>query len=170
MDYFQGVVTEYLRANRSTFVNTECLIQLDDQPVPAKGSHWYCDAVAVNFIEMRVYLCEVSYSTTLTALIKRLSDWSYNWPAIRNAIHRDCGVSKDWHVVPWLFIPKERRTILDAKVARLSLRMKDAGMPIPLVKHLEDVVPWKYQTWNRKLEELADENTGEGFQDAGTSE
>jgi len=56
MDYFQGVVTEYLRANRATFVNTECLIQLEAGDTPAKGQHWYCDAVAVNFKEKTVGL------------------------------------------------------------------------------------------------------------------
>lgn len=49
MDYFQGVVTEFLRANRSTFVNTEYLIQLDEVKTPLKARHWYCDALAVNF-------------------------------------------------------------------------------------------------------------------------
>jgi hypothetical protein len=29
MDYFQGVVTEFLRADRAMFVNSECLLQLD---------------------------------------------------------------------------------------------------------------------------------------------
>ena len=49
MDYYQGVVTEYLRANRATFVNTECCIQLNPGPHPDNsGPHWYCDAVAVN--------------------------------------------------------------------------------------------------------------------------
>jgi hypothetical protein len=42
MDYFQGVVTEYLRADRTIFVNTECLIQLDGGDPPGKGRHWYC--------------------------------------------------------------------------------------------------------------------------------
>jgi hypothetical protein len=42
MDYFQGVVTDYLRANRATFVNTECCIQLNPGPNPDTGGpHWY---------------------------------------------------------------------------------------------------------------------------------
>jgi fused signal recognition particle receptor len=49
MDYFQGVVTENLRANRAAIVNTECLIQLEPGDSPAKGRHWYCDGIAVNF-------------------------------------------------------------------------------------------------------------------------
>jgi hypothetical protein len=39
MDYFQGVVTEYLRANRATFVNTERLVQFQLGDAPAKGRH-----------------------------------------------------------------------------------------------------------------------------------
>lgn len=45
MDYFQGVVTEYLVADRATYVNTEPLIQLDANELK-KGRHWYCDAAA----------------------------------------------------------------------------------------------------------------------------
>ena len=42
MDYYLGVVTEYLRADRAIFVNTESLIQLDPGDVPVKDRHWYC--------------------------------------------------------------------------------------------------------------------------------
>jgi len=77
--YFQEIVTEYLRADRAMFVNTECLIQLNPGDVVSKGTHWYCDAVAVNFRESAVYLCEVTYSTSLSALIGRLQAWSSNW-------------------------------------------------------------------------------------------
>ena len=108
MDYFQGVVTEYLRANRATFVNTECLIQLDTGDAPAKGQHWYCDAVAVNFKERTAYLCEVTYSRTLYSLLARLSGWINNWSGIKAALHRDCGVGPDWRVVPWIFVPADR--------------------------------------------------------------
>ncbi len=47
MDYYQGVVTDYLRADRAMFVNTECCIQLDEgnNPDAFPGRHWYCDAV-----------------------------------------------------------------------------------------------------------------------------
>ena len=40
MDYFQGVVVEYLRADRAMFVNTECLVSLEPAEAPAKGKHW----------------------------------------------------------------------------------------------------------------------------------
>ena len=54
MDYFQGVVTDYLRANRSVFVNTECLIQLDEGNKQLKCRHWFCDAMAVNSLRRRL--------------------------------------------------------------------------------------------------------------------
>ena len=72
MDYFQGVVTEYLRAKREVFVNTEFLIQLDPGDVQVKGRSWYCDAVAVSFRDSAVYLCEITYSSSMHALITRL--------------------------------------------------------------------------------------------------
>jgi hypothetical protein len=56
MDYYQEVVTEYLRSDRATFVNTECLIQLEPGQMLGKGAHWYCDAMAVNFRESTLYL------------------------------------------------------------------------------------------------------------------
>jgi len=39
MDYFQGVVTEYLVANRASFINSELLIQLDADKI-LKGRNW----------------------------------------------------------------------------------------------------------------------------------
>jgi hypothetical protein len=80
MDYFQGVVTEYLRADRAMFVNTECCIQLTPSANPDRtGPHWFCDAVAVNLRDAEVFLCEVTYSKTLGALNKRLISWASNW-------------------------------------------------------------------------------------------
>lgn len=158
MDYFQGVVTEYLRANRATFVNTECLLQLQPGDSPGKGEHWYCDAVAVNFHESAAYLCEVTYSRTMHALLTRLSAWAARWPELVAAIRRDCGVPAAWKVQPWAFIPqgydetfKRRLAILTASAPGL------VSMPSPLITHLEDVVPWKYRSWDRKLEALDDE-------------
>jgi len=151
MDYFQGVVTEYLRADRSMFVNTECLLQLDIGAAPDKGRHWYCDAVAVNLREKTVYLCEVTYSSTLHALITRLKAWDSHWPQLCEAIQRDCATDKTWKVQPWIFIPKDRQDTLTKKMSEfMAIEMSLSRMPIPKVKYLEDVVPWKYRTWDRK--------------------
>jgi hypothetical protein len=156
VDYFQGVVAEFLRANRSTFVNTECLIQLDPGDAPLKGAHWYCDAVAVSLAEKHVYLCEVTYSTTLYSLLHRLSSWATNWPGVLTALRRDCGVPENWNVCPWVFIPRDREPILRRKVGTLVPVAQGTAMPTPKVTSLEDVVPWKYRSWDRKLEALAD--------------
>jgi hypothetical protein len=57
VDYLQGVVIEYLRANRPTFVKTECCIQLNQGDNPYRnGPHWFCDALAINVIESGAYL------------------------------------------------------------------------------------------------------------------
>jgi hypothetical protein len=155
MDYFQSVVTEYLRANRATFVNTECLIQIDKGNVPLKGRHWYCDAVAVNFAKSTVYLCEVTYSTTLSPLCARLAAWDAHWGLLCEAIARDCATPTSWAVQPWLFIPRERQAILDKKLAPLlAVNREGSRMPKPTVTFLENVTPWKYQGWDRKIEAL----------------
>jgi len=148
MDYYQGVVVEYLRANRAVFVNTECLIQLVPGDTPERGTHWYCDAVAVNLQESSVYLCEISYSQTLSALVKRLDAWRSNWSSLKAALARDCFISEKWAVQPWLFVPKERKALLDRKLPVFGGSVD--AMPRPKVTYLEDVAPWYYRSWNGK--------------------
>ena len=151
MDYFQGVVTEFLRANRSTFVNTEFCVQLDAGKEPLKGRHWYCDAVAANFEYKTIYLCEVTYSKTLHALISRLQLWNKCWPELCEAIIRDCHAPKDWNVQPWLFIPNSGRTKAKEKLSLLKLKEDShKKMPYPWITDLEKVVPWEYSNWNRQ--------------------
>jgi hypothetical protein len=155
VDYFQGVVTEYLRANRAVFVNTECLIQLDPGDVPLKNRHWYCDIMAVDFRKPIVYLCEVTYSTTLHSLLARLQGWENNWAELRAAIFRDSKIPEDWPIQPWVFIPKELHPVFERKFPLLK-RTSGASvhMPTPLVTHLESVVPWKYRSWDRNSDAL----------------
>lgn len=155
MDYFQGVVTEYLRADRSIFVNTECLIQLDPGDVPAKGKHWYCDAVAINLREKTIYLCEVTYSSTMHSLLTRLKAWNANWFLLCVAMERDCSVDKSWKIRPWIFIPKDREAMLNKKLADfMNSEQSAASMPMPKLTYLEDVVPWKYKSWDRKSSDI----------------
>jgi hypothetical protein len=156
MGYFQEVVTEYLRADRAVFVNTECLIQLHPNDVSTKGAHWYCDAVAVNFREKSVHLCEVSYSTTLHALGSRLQTWAKNWPALCAALARDSHVPIDFKFEPWVFIPQSRHEVLNKRVAACpNLENISVRMPTPRVTYLESVAPWQYPTWDRKLTAIA---------------
>lgn len=154
MDYYQGVVIEYLRANRSTFVNTECCIQLKDAPNPdGSGPHWYCDAVAVDFEERAVYLCEVSFSKSLQALLDRLTSWSEHWPALKASLVRDCRVPAEWTVRPWMFVPAAALENAIPKIQAACTGSQDGSrMPFPRVTTLEAVVPWAYCSWNRKNE------------------
>lgn len=157
MDYFQGVVTEYLVADRASFVNTELLLQLDES-LPRKGRHWYCDAAAVNFREETLFLCEVTYSRSMAALAKRLLSWDKHWSELKVAVARDCGVPVSWKIQPWAFIPKAYSELLKSKIIVLSDGNRfESDMPYPHITHLESVVPWEYITWDRKVAALEDD-------------
>jgi hypothetical protein len=150
VDHYQGVVMDYLRANRSVFLNTECCIQLEAGANPDRGTHWYCDAVAVDFNKAVVLLCEVSYAKSLGSLFKRLSEWNRHWEGIRAALVRDCAVPADWNVQPWLFFPKVYEPSAVKGLERLRRPAdRQSAMPYPRITHLEDVAPWKYPSWNR---------------------
>lgn len=157
MDYFQGVVTEYLRADRATFVNTECLIQLENGNAPAKGRHWYCDAVAVDFRKSTIYLCEITYSTTMQALLARLQHWSNHWPLLCQAVARDCCIPNTWEVQPWVFIPEQHHGSFNKKLAALSIPSHATPMPTPKVTYLESVTPWNYCNWDRREQAFAND-------------
>jgi hypothetical protein len=88
MDHFQGVVTEYLRAKRSRFVNTEYMINVDPEG-QRKNRHWYCDAIAIDFEDSTVQLCEITYSKTLQSLMARLQLSCNYWPELVSALRRD---------------------------------------------------------------------------------
>lgn len=149
MDYFQGVVAEYLRANRGTFINPEILIQLDPGASPKKGRFWYCDLMAVSLRTRSVYLCEVTYSTSVAGLIQRLQGWQTHWHDLLLALQRDCGVDSTWSVSPWVFLPESREAIYERKWSSLALP-NPSGMPKPKLTFLEDVLPWKYCTWDKQ--------------------
>ena len=157
MEYFQGVVTEYLVADRASFVNSELLIQLDADE-PKKGRHWYCDAAAVNIREETLYLCEVTYSKSMSALSKRLLAWDAHWKELRDAIARDCGIPSSWTIQPWAFIPEAYNQALKSRIAPLASDERNGDvMPYPQITFLENVVPWNYVTWDRKVTALEDE-------------
>jgi hypothetical protein len=79
VDYYEGVVMTYLRADRSLFINTECCIQLNPTNNPDQaGAHWYCDAIVVDFRDKVVFLCEISFANSLDKLVKRLKQWNEN--------------------------------------------------------------------------------------------
>ena len=154
MDYFQGVVTEYLRADRAVFVNTECCIQLNPGANPdTSGPHWYCDAVAVDHRQHKIFLCEITYAKSLSALQSRLTGWAANWPGVLAALARDSALPSDWPVRPWVFTPENLLKPLENKIRKLSnVGTAEGQMPLPKVTSLESVMPWVYCSWNRASE------------------
>jgi len=148
MDYYQGVVNEYLRANRATFINTEFCIQLSEgNGGLTKGSHWYCDAVVLSFEERIIYLCEISFATNVPDLKSRLQAWSNHWEGIKTAVKRDGhfnGALDNWAVKPWIFIPREGSGKFDVW-AKSSLNFKVK------ITTLEETQPWNYRSWDRKI-------------------
>ena len=153
MDYFQGVVYDYLQ-QRGMFIKAECPIQVEPGKFPPKGTSWICDAIAVNFKRRTIYLCEVSYAKTLYALARRLQAWSKEWPRLCDAIVRDYSIpdSDSWRVQPWVFVPVGLRKQLKRRLSETVKVSSHAGkvpMPAPKVTFLESVVPWRGKTRER---------------------
>jgi hypothetical protein len=151
MDYYQGVVSEYLRANRATFINTEFCIQIGTDPkVFGKGEHWFCDAIALNFQDKTVYLCEITFAKNAPKLLARLQAWSDHWPEVQAAVRRDAKLGKhldDWVFKPWLFVPQEGSAALEKRLTEMkgigNLHFDWRLTP------LEETQPWRYRSWDR---------------------
>ncbi|MBH1648031.1 hypothetical protein I5U82_09025 [Stenotrophomonas maltophilia] len=144
MDHFEGVVLDYLRADRALFVNSQCCIQLNEGANPdTSGPHWYCDAVAVSFKEQAAYLCEITYAARAPSLLARLRAWDEHWPGVRAALARDSGVPLDWSARPWLFVPESNAKGIQSAIGGLK------NLPSPRVTFLEEVLPWRYRSSDR---------------------
>jgi hypothetical protein len=142
-DFYQGVVGEYLRANRSTFINSEYVLQLDREAgEPTKGSFWYADYLALDTKAKTAFLCEVTYVKGVNALIRRLTAWSKNWQQIEACLYRDSCLSPlEWKTRVWIFVPERC-------IAAMLKRLPTLSTP-PLVTPLEMTAPWLYSEWNR---------------------
>jgi len=147
MTYYQDVVLEYLRVDRAVFVNPECCIQVDAAPIGDSSSpYWYCDALAVDLRASAVYLCEVSYAKSLTAMLKRLAAWNHYWVEVQTALVRDCAVPKGWPVRPWLFIPEAFVPTAVEGIRRLGTHPGETRViPEPRITTLESAVPWNHR-------------------------
>jgi hypothetical protein len=132
------------------FVNPEFFVQIHPGDQPPGDTSWFCDILAVNLREKKVYLCEVTYSKSLAALTKRLTAWARDWGAVRQAICRDANVPAGWEMQPYVFIPKVLEPNFRVRIADLENAQKSGAMPYPGIKHLEDVVPWTYRSWDRR--------------------
>lgn len=154
MDNFEGNVVEYLRADRTLFLNTQCCIQLNEADNPdTSGPHWYCDIVVADYRHRAIFLCEVSFSDSLSSLFKRLGDWNAHWPLLTNALCRDSGLPSDWPIRPWLFVPEDLVPKVVAKLNQFNVpAVRERQLPEPRVTTLEMVLPWKYRSWNRNGE------------------
>lgn len=146
MSHYQDVVRDFLHAKKSIFVSPELKIQLY-QNNEDKGNYWYCDIVAIDLKNNTAFLCEVTYSKTCQALIKRLKAWDSNWQELKDALVRDCGIPKNWDIEPWIFIPQSRHE----KIRGLGF----INMPSPRVTYLESIPPWMYEEENRTSDMLA---------------
>jgi len=146
MDYYQGAVLDYLRMDRTIFVNPECCIQLKQGKMPGKGEHWFCDAVVIDLSVPSVFLCEVSYAAGLGTLVHRLKAWSQHWNEVKYALQRDCMVPEGWAVRPWLFVPENAVEKLVAKVNQMT---DENGSPVfrPRITTLESIQPWQRTSW-----------------------
>ena len=152
MNYYEIVVIDYLRADRSIFVNTECCIQLNPGENPdVSGPHWYCDAVACDFESQSVFLCEISYAERLTALRDRLTNWHDNWPSVCRSLQRDSYLPSEWLVRPWLFVPEQSIDLLLSYLKKIQ-GTKESLRFTPRITPLEMVQPWRYRSWNRDKE------------------
>jgi len=147
MNYYESVVIDYLRADRSIFVNTEYCIQIKQGNPDTSGPHWYCDAVALDFRSKEIFLCEISYADKLTNLTKRLRDWHDNWPKIRTALQRHCILAESWPIRPWLFVRQDREPLVRKRLENIA-NGQESKFDVKIT-HLEAVQPWLYRSWNR---------------------
>lgn len=152
MDYFEGVVLNYIRSDRSVFVNSECCIQLNEASNPDKsGPHWYCDAVCVDFRNKNILLCEISFSSSLSTLVSKLKDWNIYWDRLAFSLERDSNLPKGWPVRPWIFVPEIRIPLLLKRIKEFS--ENGTLNYTPLITPLELTQPWRFRSWNRLGEE-----------------
>lgn len=144
MDYYgQGKVDAFLRAKRSTFINTEFQLQLDEGS-PQKGRWLYVDTIAVDLHDKAVYLCEVTGAKSLGGLLNKVKKLTANWIDYRAALVRDARVPQGWPVLLWFFVPK-----VLAEDLFVELVTMDARPPPYRITPLEAVAQWTYDIHNR---------------------
>jgi hypothetical protein len=145
MDYYQGVVIEYLRADRAVFVNTEYLIQLKPGHNPdATGHYWYCDAVALDLQDNTAFLCETTFARPPATLLKRLTEWRENWDSVCAGIKRHSRLQDGWQFRVWIFVPTECLDSLVKKLGPFRTILR------PKITTLEMVQPWRYHSWDHR--------------------
>jgi hypothetical protein len=145
MDFFQGQVESYLRADRASSNNPEFYLQRSEVYEAGK-TNWYVDILNVNFRDETVYLCEVTYARNPAALSKRLQAWKEHWEIVVGAVRRDAKVPSHWKIRVWVFCP-------EARLDRI-LKLIPSFEPPARITNLEIVLPWKYNDHDRIGEDI----------------
>jgi hypothetical protein len=141
MDYYQGVVSDYIAADRATFVSNEFWIN------PKGGPEWFIDALAISLSgpagqgQGRVYLCEVTYSADVAKIVKKVKALSDNLDLIKSFLLEVSNIPEEWDVKVWLFVLRDN-------AAKIRERLGPAYKP--KITHLEDVAPWRYSKGYRE--------------------
>jgi hypothetical protein len=152
LDYYQGVINDYIAADRALFINPEFCLQINAATnAETNGTHWYADAVAVDFRDRNIFLCEMTFSSSLYSLIKRLTSWKEHWHLIPEILKRDAFLPEEWPIRPWIFVPEERVPKLLKGISAL-INDTEQPLPTPRITTMEMVQPWQYKTWNRNGE------------------
>ncbi len=131
MEYYQGIVADYVSADRATFVANEYLLELER----GKQPYWWIDTLAVSLKEETAYLCEVTFSKQLSKIAGKVRAFYENMEGISAALHREASIPSTWKITPWLFVPRLNGPQL---VERLQPAL------IAKITYLEDVAPWIY--------------------------
>jgi hypothetical protein len=143
MDYFQGVVAEYLRADRACFINPEFWLRGNaDQKNAYQKPHWFVDVLAIHMRHKCAYLCEVTYAKRPTALLERLRSWRDHWGVLRQTLSEDTVIPTDWNVKPWVFAPDIVLKPIEDPIRAMH--------PTARLTALEEILPWLYCNWDRK--------------------
>ena len=101
--------------------------------------------MAANFREQRIYLCEVTYSTTLHPLLHRLRDVDNELVSSLLSHHSRLLRAERLEDPAVVFVPKRSRAVLEKKLKSMTnVGDVDGNMPMPLIKDLEEVAPWEY--------------------------
>jgi hypothetical protein len=138
MDFFQGIVAEYLRADRSCFINTEFYLQNDlAEDGEDKKKHWFIDILALHMSDRTAYLCEVTYAKQAYALKRKLDLWHKHWPTVCETLRRDAKVPENWRIRPWVFVPEQSLAGI-----KPFLELFD---PKGRYQVLEKTLPWTYK-------------------------
>jgi hypothetical protein len=149
MDFYQGVVAEYVASNRAYFVSGEFMI-------PRKaGGYFLVDLVAISPSEQHVYLCEVTYSQRIANIIRKVKCYHQERDDIQAQLFKIAGISTNWKLMPWLFVLAKHHKTIDAR-----LRVECPNWHVR-IDDLETVGPWNFPSGYREFVQYLPPNDGQ---------